>query len=177
MCSPPVAAPMDTSASVMLRQEVGRGLGQAGGRGYLRPPWQSSVAMEEIHQTLWTRTGPEASLEPETTCQSEEDTWRRKVWGLDVGHLPGVRVPPLPLKQQRGQEAMGNSVCFLKNQPQAASITGARPVGMPAADSNGEVTRMCQAACRTRRMPSARAHPTMKNDFPTAGSHRGNGGC
>lgn len=93
--------------------------------------------MEENHQTLWTWTGPEASLEPETIFQSEEDIWRREVWGPDVGHLPGVRVPPLPLKQQRGQEAVGSSVCFLKNQPLAASITGARPVGMPAADSSG----------------------------------------
>lgn len=91
MCSSPVAAPTDTSASVLLRQEVGRGLGQAGGRGYLRASLQSSVALEEVHQILWTGTGPEASLEPETTCQSQEDTWRREVWSLEVGHLPGVR--------------------------------------------------------------------------------------
>lgn len=79
MSSPQVAAPTDTSASVMLRQEVGRWLGQAGGRGYLQASLQSSVAMEEIHQILWTWTGPEASLEPETTCQSPKDTWRREV--------------------------------------------------------------------------------------------------
>lgn len=56
MSSPQVAAPTDTSASVMLRQEVGRWLGQAGGRGYLQASLQSSVAMEEIHQILWTWT-------------------------------------------------------------------------------------------------------------------------